>query len=192
MIKKFIFSFLVITLSLFVFLSCGRKPNDIESAVASLNTDELAHDVEILSSDDFEGRFPASPGEDKTINFLKEEFEKVGLKPGNGDSFFQEVPLVEITGIPQSNFVITGGKKPLEFAFKDDFVAVTLQVQKEVTIENSEMIFVGYGIVAPEYKWNDYEGIDAKGKTVVMLINDPGFATQDPELFNGRAMTYYG
>ncbi len=110
MIKKFIFSFLVIALSLFVFLSCGNKSNDIETAVASLNTDELAHDVEILSADDFEGRFPASPGEEKTINFLKEEFEKVGLKPGNGDSFFQEVPLVEITANPQTNFVITGGK----------------------------------------------------------------------------------
>jgi Zn-dependent M28 family amino/carboxypeptidase/lysophospholipase L1-like esterase len=192
MIKKFIFSFLIITLSMFVFLSCGRKAYDIETAVASLNTDELAHDVEILSSDDFEGRFPASPGEEKTINFLKEEFEKVGLKPGNGDSFFQEIPLVEIDASPQTNLVITGGEKPLEFAFKDDFVAVTMQVQKEVTVENSEMIFVGYGIVAPEYQWNDYEGIDAKGKTVVMLVNDPGFATQDPELFNGRAMTYYG
>ena len=192
MIKKFILFFLIITGTLFVLSTCGTKAHDVDAAVASLSTDELAHDVKILSSDEFEGRFPASPGEEKTINFLKAEFEKVGLKPGNGDSFFQEVPLVEITAIPQTNLVITGGAKALEFAFEDDFVGVTLQVQEKVTVEDSDMIFVGYGIVAPEYQWNDYEGIDVKGKTVVMLVNDPGFATQDPELFNGRAMTYYG
>jgi Zn-dependent M28 family amino/carboxypeptidase len=192
MSKKSIFIYLMIPLTLFVFTSCGQKAHDIEAAVASLSTDELARDVAILASDEFEGRFPASAGEEKTITFLKEEFEKVGLEPGNGDSYFQEVPLVEITAVPQTNLVITGGKKPLEFAFMDDFVGVTLRVQEEVTIEDSDMIFVGYGIVAPEYDWNDYEGIDVKGKTVVMLVNDPGFATEDPELFNGRAMTYYG
>ncbi|MGD8536679.1 MAG: M28 family metallopeptidase [Candidatus Aminicenantes bacterium] len=192
MIRKFICSFLIIVLSFFILLSCRPKTHDIEAAVASLNTDELAKDVKILSSDDFEGRFPSSEGEEKTIQFLKEEFEKVGLKPGNGESFFQEVPLVEITASPQTKLVIAGGKKPLEFAYGDDFVGVTLRVQEKVAVENSDMIFVGYGIVAPEYQWNDYEGIDARGKTVVMLVNDPGFATQDPELFNGRAMTYYG
>jgi len=192
MIRKFITCFLITVSTLFIFSSCSRKTHDIEAAVASLNTDELANDVKILSSDDFEGRFPASPGEEKTIQFLKEEFEKVGLKPGNGESFFQEVPLVEITASPQTKLVITGGKKPLEFAYGDDFVGVTLRVQEKVAVDNSDMIFVGYGIVAPEYQWNDYEGIDARGKTVVMLVNDPGFATQAPELFNGRAMTYYG
>ncbi len=192
MIKKFIFCLLILTIAMFVFSSCSRKAHDMEAAVASLNTDELSHDVEILSSDDFEGRFPASPGEEKTINFLKNEFEKVGLKPGNGDNFFQDVPLVEITASPETKLVITGGKKPLEFAYGDDFVGVTLRVQEKVAVENSDMIFVGYGIVAPEYRWNDYEGIDVRGKTVVMLVNDPGFATQDPEFFKGRAMTYYG
>jgi Zn-dependent M28 family amino/carboxypeptidase len=190
--RKFLFFFLIISFPIFSLYSCTPKAHDVEAAVASLSTDELAVDVEILSSDEFEGRFPASPGEEKTINFLKDEFEKVGLKPGNGDSYFQEVPLVEITAVPQSNLLITGGKKPLEFAFEDDFVGVTLRVQEKVTIEDSDMIFVGYGIVAPEYQWNDYEGIDVKGKTVVMLVNDPGFATEDPKLFNGRAMTYYG
>ena len=190
--KKFIFCFFILATAMFVFFSCGRKAHDIEAATASLNTDELAHDVEILSSDDFEGRFPASPGEEKTIAFLKEEYEKVGLKPGNGDSYLQEVPMVEITATPLGNLIITGGSEPLAFAFMDDFVGVTLRVQEKVNVANSDMIFVGYGIVAPEYEWNDYEGIDVKGKTVVMLVNDPGFATQDPDLFNGRAMTYYG
>jgi Zn-dependent M28 family amino/carboxypeptidase len=192
MIRKFILFFLIVSLFMFVYLSCSSKEHDIEAAAASLNTDELAHDVQILSSDDFEGRFPASLGEEKTIEFLKTEFEKVGLKPGNGESCFQEVPLVEITASPQTELVITGGKNPLEFAYGDDFVGVTLRVQEKVTVESSDMIFVGYGIVAPEYEWNDYEGIDARGKTVVMLVNDPGFATEDPELFKGRAMTYYG
>jgi Zn-dependent M28 family amino/carboxypeptidase len=192
MIKNLIFFLLIIFLFVFIYLSCSSKEHDIEAAAASLNTEELAHDVKILSSDEFEGRFPASPGEEKTIEFLKEEFEKVGLKPGNGESFFQEVPLVEITASPQTKLVVTGRENPIEFAYGDDFVGVTLRVQEKVAVENSDMIFVGYGIVAPEYEWNDYEGIDASGKTVVMLVNDPGFATEDPELFKGRAMTYYG
>jgi len=192
MIRKLVFFLLIISLFMFVYLSCRNKEHDIEAAAASLNTDELAHDVQILSSDEFEGRFPASLGEEKTIEFLKTEFEKIGLKPGNGESFFQEVPLVEITASPQTKLVITGGTNPLEFAYGDDFVGVTLRVQEKVIVENSDMIFVGYGIVAPEYQWNDYEGIDVKGKTVVMLVNDPGFATEDPKLFKGRAMTYYG
>jgi len=192
MIRKLIFFLLIISLFMYDYLACRSKEHDIEAAADSLNTDELAHDVQILSSDDFEGRFPASLGEEKTIAFLKREFEKVGLKPGNGESFFQEVPLVEITASPQTELVITGGENPLEFAYGDDFVGVTLRVQEKVSVENSDMIFVGYGIVAPEYEWNDYEGIDARGKTVVMLVNDPGFATEDAELFKGRAMTYYG
>jgi len=184
--------FFLLILPIFLILSCSQKAHNVDAAAASLNTDELAHDVQILSSDDFEGRFPASPGEEKTIAFLKEEFEKVGLEPGNGDSYYQEVPLVEITAMPLANLIVTGGDELLAFAFEEDFVGVTLRAQDKVNVINSEMIFVGYGIVAPEYDWNDYEGIDVQGKTVVMLVNDPGFATQDPELFNGRAMTYYG
>jgi Zn-dependent M28 family amino/carboxypeptidase len=179
-------------LPIIILISCNPTPHDVDGAIASLNTDELARDVKILSSDEYEGRFPASPGEEKTIAFLEEEFKKVGLEPGNGDSYFQEVPLVEINAIPQTDLTITGGKIPLEFKFTDDFVGVTLRVQEKVSLQDSEMMFVGYGIVAPEYGWNDYEGIDVKGKTVVMLVNDPGYATEDPELFNGRAMTYYG
>ena len=188
----FFLRLMIIALPILLFLSCGQKAHDIEAAVASLSTDELAINVEILSSDEFEGRFPASPGEEKTIAFIKEEYEKVGLKPGNGDSYFQEVPLVEIIATPLGNLIITGGTELMAFAFEDDFVGVTLRVQEKVNVQNSEMVFVGYGIVAPEYQWNDYEGIDVTGKTVVMLVNDPGFATEDPELFNGRAMTYYG
>jgi len=192
MSKKILLIFLIFSLPIFLFFSCSPKAHDVEAALASLSTEELALDVKTLASDEFEGRFPASPGEEKTIAFLKEEFEKAGLEPGNGDSYYQEVPLVEITSIPVGDLTITGGSEPLAFAFEDDFVGLTLRVQEKVTVSDSDMIFVGYGIVAPEYDWNDYDGIDAKGKTVVMLVNDPGFATQDPDLFNGRAMTYYG
>lgn len=190
--KKFAFRIFCAALPIFLSFSCGPKAHDVDTALASLSTEELSQGVQILSSDAFEGRFPASPGEEKTIAFLKEEFEKAGLEPGNGDSYFQEVPLVEITSTPLTDLIVTGGKEPLAFAFEDDFVGLTLRVQEKVTVADSDMIFVGYGIVAPEYDWNDYEGIDPQGKTVVMLVNDPGFATQDPELFNGRAMTYYG
>jgi Zn-dependent M28 family amino/carboxypeptidase len=189
--RLFLYS-LIFTMAAAFHVSCSPQAHDLEGALASLSTEDLVQDVKILSSDEFEGRFPASAGEEKTIRHLKAEFEKVGLKPGNGDSFFQEVPLVEITARPQGDLVISGGAKPLRFAFGDDFVGVTLRVQEKVSVEDSEMIFVGYGIVAPEYGWNDYEGIDAKGKTVVLLVNDPGFATEDTDLFNGRAMTYYG
>lgn len=192
MIKKVIFLFITSALILSFQAACSSETHDIEAAVSSLSTDELINDVKILSSDEFEGRFPASPGEEKTVTFLKEEFEKAGLNPGNGESFFQEVPLVEITPASVSQLIVTGGTKPLEFNYEEDFVAVTLRVQEKVAIEDSEMVFVGYGIVAPEHQWNDYEGIDVKGKTVVMLVNDPGFATGDPELFNGKSMTYYG
>jgi Zn-dependent M28 family amino/carboxypeptidase len=192
MIKKVIFLLITSALILSFQTACSSETHDIEEAVSSLSTDELINDVKILGSDEFEGRFPASPGEEKTVNFLKDEFEKAGLNPGNGESFFQEVPLVEITPASVTNLIVTGGTKPLEFTYEEDFVAVTLRVQENVAIEDSEMVFVGYGIVAPEHQWNDYEGIDVKGKTVVMLVNDPGFATGDPELFNGRSMTYYG
>jgi len=185
-------SLLILVSLTLVFSACGRKAHDLDAALAGLSTDELAVDVEVLASDEFEGRFPASPGEEKTIDYLKKRFMEVGLEPGNGESYFQEVPLVEITATPATDLEITGGKTPLSFTFVDDFVGVTLRVQERVAVEDSEMIFVGYGIVAPEYQWNDYEGIDARGKTVVMLVNDPGFATQDPDFFNGRAMTYYG
>ena len=192
MFKKVIFCFFAGALILSFQTGCSSESHDIEAAVSSLNTDELINDVKILSSDEFEGRFPVSPGEEKTVHFLKEEFEKAGLNPGNGQSFFQEVSLVEITPASVTNLIVTGGKKPLEFDYEEDFVAVTLRVQEKIAIEDSEMVFVGYGIVAPENQWNDYEGIDVKGKTVVMLVNDPGFATGDPELFNGKSMTYYG
>jgi len=195
MIKKCIFSLktlaMLSALALVLF-GCVSEEQKLESALESITADDLSKDVEILSSDEFEGRAPASKGEERTIAFLQEEFEKLGLKPGNGESFFQEVPLVELTVDPSAKLEIKGKRTSSVFAYGNEFMAWTLRVVDQVALADSEMVFVGYGIVAPEYDWNDYEGLDVKGKTVVMLVNDPGFATKDPEFFNGRAMTYYG
>ncbi|RMH15902.1 MAG: M28 family peptidase [Gemmatimonadetes bacterium] len=165
----------------------GALPGGVE-----LSEERLRSDIRTLSSDAFEGRGPASPGEEKTVEFLVDQFRDIGLEPANGDAYTQEVPLVSITveGRPALRFGGAGGAS--ELAWGTDFVAWTKRVQEHVSLDDSELVFVGYGIVAPEYGWNDYEGLDVRGKTVVMLVNDPGFATQDPDLFNGNAMTYYG
>lgn len=158
----------------------------------SIFEDDFSRHIQVLSADDFEGRSPSGVGEEKTINYLKAEFEKLGLEPGNGDSYFQEVPLVEITANPNTKLAIRGNGQNNSFAYGNEFMAWTKRVVGNTAIRNSEMVFVGYGTEAPEYDWNDYEGLDLSGKTVMMLVNDPGYATQNDELFNGNSMTYYG
>lgn len=155
---------------------------------ASITGADLAKHIAILASDEYEGRAPGTAGGDKTRTYIADEYKRIGLEPVNG-SYFQTVPMVETTLDPVvSSFAING--EALEY--KVDTVYWTKRVEEEVSFADTDMVFVGYGIVAPEYGWNDYDGIDVEGKTVVMLVNDPGFATQDPELFNGNAMTYYG
>jgi Zn-dependent M28 family amino/carboxypeptidase len=190
--KKYFTVVIALVFLALIFSGCAKEDQKLKAALESITAEELSRNVEILSSDEFEGRGPVSKGEEKTISFLKEEFQKVGVKPGNGDSYFQEVPLVEITAGPVTKLEIKSDKKSMLFAYGDEFVGVTLREVEKVALNDSEMIFVGYGIVAPEYNWNDYQGLDVRGKTVVMLVNDPGFATEDPEFFKGRAMTYYG
>ncbi len=150
----------------------------------------FAKHIQVLASDAFEGRKPFSVGETKTINYLKTEFEKLGLKPGNGKSYFQEVPMVDILSKPAGPLVMKGKSGEISLNYLTDFVAATRRVQDQVKVENSEMVFAGYGIVAPEYGWNDYAGLDVKGKTVLVLVNDPGIV--DDNLFKGNTMTYYG
>lgn len=184
----------VLLASVLGFYSCAKESEvkRLQPALDSITAEDLAKDTQILASDEFEGRGLASEGELKTVNFLRDEFQKIGLKPGNGDSYFQEIPMVVMTADPSARLDVRGAKKTISFAYKEDFVAETQRVAEEVALLDSEMIFAGYGIVAPEYNWNDYEGLDVRGKTVIVLVNDPGYATQDPELFTGRAMTYYG
>tara|TARA_R110002020_G_scaffold97655_1_gene232740 strand:+ start:15655 stop:17202 length:1548 start_codon:yes stop_codon:yes gene_type:complete len=160
--------------------------------VTEVDESTISDHIARLASDEFLGRKPFTEGEVKTVNYLKDEFEKLGLVPGNGDSFFQDVPMVEITGTPSEKMMISGNNGSVELTVLKDFVATTNRIESKVSLDNSELVFAGYGIVAPEYGWNDYEGIDWKGKTAVVLINDPGFQSGDSTLFKGNEMTYYG
>lgn len=162
--------------------------DDVAKGYNSIQADEIAKHVKVLASDEFGGRAPSSEGEKLTLDYLTKEFTALGFEPGNGDSFFQEVPLVSLEA--DSDMVLNIGGK--DYQYKKDMVMGSSRISAQEGIENSELVFVGYGVNAPEYNWNDYEGLDVKGKTVVMLVNDPGFATKDPALFTGDAMTYYG
>ena len=150
--------------------------------------------VDLLASDEFEGRAPGTEGGEKTKKFLKNEFKKLGLSPIQ-NNFYLEVPLSKMTvNLNESFLSIANSKRANSQTLNagSEVVYWTKRVNEAVSIRSSELVFVGYGIVAPEFGWNDYKNIDVTGKTVVMLINDPGFATEDANLFNGRAMTYYG
>ena len=158
-----------------------------------ISVDTLKQVTERLSSDEFEGRAPTTPGEEKTLAYLVERFQKAGLKPGNKGSWFQDVPLVEITSQNVTPLTFTGGKAPVSLEYRKDLVIATYQVTPKTQVKDSDVVFVGYGVNAPERGWNDYAGVDVKGKTVVILINDPDWQTQGLQGdFGGRAMTYYG
>lgn len=168
-------------------------PVNTAIGVPAISAEDIASHVAVLASDEFGGRGPSSPGEELTVNYIRDQFAALGLKPGNGDSYFQEVPLAATTAAADASLVISGGQgADQSLAYADEMVIWTDRITEHAAIKDSDLVFVGYGIVAPEYNWNDYEGIDVKGKTVVMLVNDPGYATQDPKLFTGNAMTYYG
>jgi Zn-dependent M28 family amino/carboxypeptidase len=160
--------------------------------------DALLEHVKKLSSDEFEGRAPGTKGEELSVNYLIDEFKKVGLKPGNADgTYVQKVPLVGITPTP-APLTFKKGSVTQTLKWKDDVVAWTKHVAPSASLDNSELVFVGYGVVAPEFNWDDYKGVDVKGKTIVMLVNDPPVPDPakpdelDPKTFGGKAMTYYG
>jgi len=163
-------------------------------AAGDLSEDTMRRVIEKLSSDEFEGRAPGTPGEEKTVAYLIEEFQKAGLEPGNNGSWVQKVPLVEIGGKNFSPLTISGGKgAAMNFAYGTDWVGATYREDAESKLADSELVFVGFGINAPEKGWNDYAGLDMKGKTAVILVNDPDYETEGlTGPFNGRAMTYYG
>ena len=169
-----------------------RRPLPRTPSAADINAADFAELVKTLASDEFEGRGPGTPGEDKTVDYIKAQFERIGLKPGNGDSYFQAVPMTETTADEATALKLDVNGKPRELKFGTDMVVGTRSGKPEVKIEDSELVFVGYGVDAPEQKWNDYAGVDVKGKTVVMFVNDPGFHAKDATLFEGKRMTYYG
>lgn len=189
--KRLPFILLIAATSL---VACNSTENKLgasdAAALNSISEESFVNTVKALSSDEFEGRMPFTEGETKTINYIKEQFEALGLEPGNGDSFFQEVPLVETISSPMEELVLKGNNGEARFNLLDEFVMGSRQVKESITVNDSELVFAGFGIVAPEYSWNDYAGLDVKGKTVVVMVNDPGY--YDKSLFKGGTMTYYG
>lgn len=166
--------------------------DDIAMEAGAITIEDLRRHIATLASDEYEGRAPGTPGGEKTRAYIASEFERIGLEP-IGDSYEQPVPIVESTLQPDSSsFTLNINGEARDLEYRTDVVYWTKRVEENVAFDASDLVYVGYGIVAPEYDWNDYEGVDVTGKTVVILVNDPGFATQDPELFNGNAMTYYG
>lgn len=171
-----------------------------EQAIALVNpvdlmeTEGLLQRISTLASDEFGGRAPMSEGERLTLDYLETQFREMGLEPMFGDSYRQPVPLVAIEATSDLTLGVANadGEKLLSYANGPESAVWTTRVVEETGLENSELVWAGYGIIAPEYDWNDYAGLDVTGKTVIVLVNDPGYATKNPELFNGNAMTYYG
>ena len=173
-----------ISFLLILIVSCTTSDETIEALT-------LQDSIAILASDEYGGRAPGTVGGKLTKNFISKAFKDNGLETIN-KSYFLEVPAVDIKQQPNSFFSISFRNVDEKLIPGKDIVFWTKRTSDYEKIRSSELVFVGYGIVAPEHNWNDYDGIDVKGKTVVMLINDPGFSTGSPRLFNGRSMTYYG
>ena len=172
-------------LSIFFIFSCTTENSN------SKTIKNLHYLIKELSSDEMQGRNPGTEGAKITKNFIASEFKKNGLTP-LGKTFFQEVPAVSSLVVDKSFFTISFRDQDKKFDYGSEVVFWSKRNKGEQIIRSSDLVFVGYGIVAPEYKWNDYAGVDVKGKTVIMLVNDPGFDTGKLRLFNGSAMTYYG
>jgi Zn-dependent M28 family amino/carboxypeptidase len=187
-------------LSLFGVAACaeGRVGADspptmesMEAALESITAEDILRHTSALADDSMQGRSPGTPGEDRAVAYLERAFRTMGLEPGNPDgTYVQQVPLVGLTPRVTASLNVGGRRVPLQGV--RDYIASSRRVAPEVRVDDSELVFVGYGIVAPEYGWDDYKDVDVTGRTIVMLVNDPGYATQDTSLFRGRAMTYYG
>ncbi len=167
------------------------------AALETISADEMLKHVKVLASDEFEGRAPGSRGEELSVDYISAQFKALGLRPGNPDgTYVQEVPLAGITSIPTAAFTIGG--KTTTLGYPDDFVASSERLQPEIKVDKSDVVFVGYGVVAPEYGWDDYKDVDVRGKTILMLVGDPPVPDPkdptklDDNMFKGKAMTYYG
>ncbi len=176
-----------------LFLASSLFATPALAQTPSISVETLKEVARTLSSDTFEGRAPTTPAEDKTIGYVAGRFAAAGLQPGNKGEWFQKVPLVEMNADASMHLDFSGGKTPVSLAYKTDMVATSYRVVPQTSIANSDVVFVGFGINAPERGWNDYAGLNVKGKTVIILVNDPDYETKDLRgPFEGRAMTYYG
>ncbi|HRN73806.1 MAG TPA: M28 family peptidase, partial [Ginsengibacter sp.] len=185
------------TLFLFLLVASSCRQNEktpqLTEDLSLFNADSLKTDLAMLASDSFMGRKPFTEGEKRTIEYLQSRFKEIGLEPGNGDSYLQAVPMVDILAKADPEMKIKGSDKG-DFNLKafDDYVVWTDKTDENISLENTPIVFAGYGVVAPEHNWNDYEGLDAKGKIVLVMVNDPGYWAHDTTLFKGDTMTYYG
>jgi Zn-dependent M28 family amino/carboxypeptidase len=170
------------------------KPTRDGHFSSAITAEDFAAHVQRLASDEFEGRKPGTIGERMSTTYLIDQFQRMGLKPGNGTSYLQSVPAIETTLLDgdQVALDVTVGGNVEKYTYRNDMIVGTLQGKNEIELKDSDLVFVGYGVIAPEYQWNDYAGLDVKGKTVIVLVNDPGFGNDDASLFKGKAMTYYG
>lgn len=171
----------------------GHKGQPTGPFAPAIDEVGLREHTRMLSSDAFEGRKPGTPAEEKTVQYIAAEMEKAGLQPGNRDGWFQQVPLVETRVDPATRFHFAGRGAALTLASGTDIMIATKHTDGHASVANSEVVFAGYGITAPERHWDDYAGLDVRGKTVIVLVNDPDW--RSPTLdgpFGGRAMTYYG
>jgi len=176
------------------FVSCTSKKSSFteEDGLSVFNADTLKKHISVLASDDFMGRKPFTEGETKTVAYLQEQFKQMGLEPGNGDSFIQEVPMANILATAAPSMQVNSAKGTFNLKAFDDYIIWTDKTDSSISLNNADLVFAGYGVVAPEYNWNDYAGLDVKGKVVMVMVNDPGFWIGDTTLFKGKAMTYYG
>jgi len=196
--KPFILSCVLLLGSTISLFAADKPEEKLKPALDVITPDALLAHIKTLASDEFEGRSPGTKGEELSIKYISDQFRSIGLKPGNPDgSYFQEVPLAGIKSEPKMVLAVAG-KPPVELKYPDDFVASSARLQPEIKVDNSDLVFVGYGVVAPEYGWDDYKGVDVRGKTLLMLINDPAVpdpkdpSKLDEKMFKGKAMTYYG
>jgi Zn-dependent M28 family amino/carboxypeptidase len=179
----------------FVFFisACNQNTKTIEVTTdTTFNADSMKKDISVLASDSFMGRKPFTRGETKTLAFLQKRFKEIGLQPGNGDSYLQAVPMVNIEATAAPSMEVKSTKGNFSLKAFDDYVIWTDKTDSSISLENTPVVFAGYGVDAPEYNWNDYAGLDVKGKVVIVMVNDPGFWSGDTTLFKGNTMTYYG
>ncbi len=186
-----VFACLIICFSLGCTESATKTNND-GTAQNQISKEEIKRHLEELSSDKYEGRKPFSRTEGITIEYIKNEFESMGLLPANNGSYYQEVPMMEITSHPAETMQITTKSGDFDLRFNDDYVIHADKTVDDISINDAELVFCGFGINAPEKNWNDYAGVDMKGKVAVVLVNDPGFGSENEEFFKGDIMTYYG
>lgn len=176
----------------------GAAKGPDAKALGMITADGLMRHIKTLASDEYEGRGPGTRGEDLSIKYIADQFQQAGLAPGNTDgTYFQNVPLVGITTNQNTQMKVNVAGRDMTLKFGDDFVARTVRVVEKTGFD-ADMVFVGYGVDAPEYGWDDYKGQDMHGKVLVMLVNDPPVPDPknpqqlDEKMFKGRAMTYYG